>query len=153
MELASSPESGLAGIVIANANQYFESEDFEEPFWKDISSSYHKLLPSDLEKLGVLSMYKSGYTFNTIIADQKYYLPWIMAKLKKMGVSFIKQSLSSLEDVQQGDRNFHAIVNCAGLGAGKLMNDCNVYPIRGQVEIICYFDISCCLKVNIRYCV
>ena len=64
------------------------------------------------------------------VIDVPVYMPWLKQRVRKLGVTFVSKSLNSLRDLEQ-EADF--IVNCSGLEAKTLVNDNEVYPIRGQV--------------------
>lgn len=64
------------------------------------------------------------------VIDVPVYMPWLKKRVQNMGVKFVTQSLSSLNELES-EADF--IVNCSGLGAKTLVNDTEVFPIRGQV--------------------
>lgn len=109
-----------------------EHEDSSPPFWKDIVLNFTLLSNADLRGLGVPSKYVNGYSFGSFVADQKYYLPYLTSQLQSQGVVFEQAKIENLTNdprLQEMD----VIFNCTGLGAGKLLQDETVYPIRGQV--------------------
>ncbi|RHY94287.1 hypothetical protein DYB37_006986 [Aphanomyces astaci] len=58
-------------------------------------------------------------------------MAWITKQIQARGGTFETRHLSSLDDLHNEGSDI--IVNCSGLGAGKLVNDATVYPVRGQV--------------------
>ncbi|EYB84739.1 hypothetical protein Y032_0311g2151 [Ancylostoma ceylanicum] len=47
------------------------------------------------------------------------------------GGVIVKQKIESLDSI---GTQYDCVVNCTGLGAGKLVKDENLHPIRGQVK-------------------
>lgn len=75
--------------------------------------------------------YVQGHTCNTLVIDQKYYLLYLMNKLKSFGVKFVQRRLNSIKELYHDD--YSIIVNCSGLGSVVIANDDTMYPVRGQV--------------------
>lgn len=117
-----------AGVQFIAVHQVYE-EQRPMPSWKDVPCGFKELTAPDIVKLGLPKKFICGYTFMTYVVDQKYYLGWIMKRLRVMGVEFQQRKVNSLSELI----GYDAIVNCTGLGAATLLNDTNMTPIRGQV--------------------
>lgn len=65
--------------------------------------------------------------FHTYFIDVTQVMKQLWAEVNRLGISVEQQEVASLADVQEP-----IVVNCAGLGAGKLNNDSAVYPSRGH---------------------
>jgi len=76
------------------------------------------------------SIIKYGSFFTSIVIECKLFLPWALKKINNNGVTIIKRKIESLEELCS---EYDIVFNCTGLRAGKLCNDVNVLPIRGQV--------------------
>lgn len=63
--------------------------------------------------------------------DPDYYLDQLMQDAQLAGARFISQRFETLDDVLALKQS--VIVNCTGLGAGKLFGDETLMPIRGQL--------------------
>jgi len=81
-------------------------------------------------------IYNYGFAYDTIIAEGKLYMEWLLAKIKSYtGRATILTGcqVESLTDLSSSDVEFAAVINCAGLGARELVKDESMYPIRGHV--------------------
>jgi glycine/D-amino acid oxidase-like deaminating enzyme len=81
-------------------------------------------------------IYKYGFAYDTIIAEGRLYMEWLLAKIKSyIGRATILTGchVESLADLSSYDVDFAAVINCAGLGARELVKDESIYPIRGHV--------------------
>jgi glycine/D-amino acid oxidase-like deaminating enzyme len=69
--------------------------------------------------------------YHTLMIDPDYYLDQLMQEAQLAGARFISQRFETLDDVLALAQP--VIVNCTGLGAGKLFGDETILPIRGQL--------------------
>lgn len=74
--------------------------------------------------------YPHGLRYAVPLAEMPRYLPWLEARVRTLGGQVTRRQLRSLDEV--GD-DAEVVINCAGLGAGALVDDPSVYPVRGQV--------------------
>ena len=74
--------------------------------------------------------YGYGLRYAVPLAEMPRYLPWLEARVRALGGQITQRQLRSLDEVGDGA---DVVVNCAGLGAGELVDDASVYPVRGQV--------------------
>ena len=74
--------------------------------------------------------YIDGHAFTAPVVEMPIYLSYLMDRFVAAGGSVEQSTLSSLEEVA-GDAR--VVVNCVGLGAGDLVGDASMQPIRGQI--------------------
>lgn len=74
--------------------------------------------------------YRHGLRYAVPLAEMPRYLPWLEARVRTLGGQVTRRQLRSLDEVGDGT---DVVINCAGLGAGELVDDPSVYPVRGQV--------------------
>ncbi len=98
-----------------------------DPWWHTAVDDFHRL-PTDTLPSG----YADGYGFTAPIIDMSLYLDYLHGRYHALGGTLTQRTLTSLTEVQQGQ----AIINCTGLGAGALVGDEGVYPIRGQIVVV-----------------
>eukprot|EP01024_Parvocaulis_polyphysoides_P056828 TRINITY_DN60208_c0_g1_i1.p2 TRINITY_DN60208_c0_g1~~TRINITY_DN60208_c0_g1_i1.p2 ORF type:complete len:231 (+),score=61.38 TRINITY_DN60208_c0_g1_i1:114-806(+) len=123
-------DSKQHGIQIQRVHQFWTDDlEHEIPFWADIVINFRIFEQQELKDLQKRA--KSGWTFETIVADQSYYIPYLMERLESQGCTFEQSRVENLEDLE-GEK-FDVVVNCAGIGARALLPDEGVYPVRGQV--------------------
>jgi glycine/D-amino acid oxidase-like deaminating enzyme len=70
--------------------------------------------------------------YHTLMIDPDFYLDQLMQDAQLAGARFISQRFEKLDDVLALAQP--VIVNCTGLGAGKLFGDESLMPIRGQLS-------------------
>jgi glycine/D-amino acid oxidase-like deaminating enzyme len=132
LELYNSPYGAEAGIQLLTAyNLLEENQELIIPSWKDIVFNFQVLTNDDLQKMSLPKRFVKGFTFGTLVIDQKYYMRYMTKELHKMGVKFIQQKVDKIEELF--DKKYDAIINCTGLGSYTLLEDSLMYPIRGQV--------------------
>jgi glycine/D-amino acid oxidase-like deaminating enzyme len=93
--------------------------------------NFKELSISDLRRLNLPEKFVYGVTFGTLVVEQKYYMRYLMEELEKYGVQFEQRRVTSIDEFNSSD--YDVVVNCAGLGGGRLVGDQSMYPIRGQV--------------------
>lgn len=72
--------------------------------------------------------------YPAIMVDPMIYLPYLMEAIRGRGGNFVTQRFTSRGALQTLDEPI--IINCAGLGAGEIFSDPDVYPIRGQLTLL-----------------
>lgn len=104
-----------------------------------ITGHSFKLNQADLQQLFPHADFVRGHRYETVIADPSRYLPFLRNRFEMHG-KLIQRCISfqSERDWQFLRSNFDLIVVCAGLGAGRLMQDTLLTPIRGQtLSVLC----------------
>jgi len=78
--------------------------------------------------------FTSGYAIKVPLTDTTIYLDYLSARFLKVGGAInTNVCFEKLEDV---DREFDLVINCAGIGARDLVKDPDLEPHRGQVAIV-----------------
>ena len=121
-ELAEVPSTGVSMVnflTLANGEK--------EPDWLKAmpSGTFRKALPEELP-----SGYVHGWMTHVPMIETPVYLPFLLEKFRSQGGELVQQEVKNMEDWVQ-DAAF--LVNCTGLGAGRLSSDTEVFPIRGQI--------------------
>ena len=127
LELARFPESGVS---IIETRQFLRTGEIEIPEWAiPLGAS---VIPSEVE--GSLESFKSGFSLRVPLMDTTIYLDYLAARFRKGGGEMYSNvRFEKLEDV---DRTFDLVINCAGIGARELVRDADLEPHRGQVAIV-----------------
>lgn len=74
--------------------------------------------------------HRSGARCLTFTLESSRWLPFLYRKFKSAGGQLRRQHINAIDDLLD---EYDLVINCAGLNGGKLANDCETTPIRGQV--------------------
>jgi D-amino-acid oxidase len=126
-DLARFPESGVSMI---ESRQFLRTGEIEIPDWAiPLGAS---VIPSEVE--GSLESFASGFSLRVPLTDTTIYLDYLAVRFRKAaGEVHANVRFRKLEDV---DRKFDLVINCAGIGARELVQDADLEPHRGQVAIV-----------------
>ena len=125
VDLCEDPRSGVSMIEL---RQFSHTGEIPIPEWAI------PLGASAVATALCVVPFKSGFVLNVPLMDTTIYLNYLAARFVaaggpiNSGVRFEK-----LEDV---DREFDLVINCAGIGARALVHDVDLEPHRGQVAIV-----------------
>jgi glycine/D-amino acid oxidase-like deaminating enzyme len=72
--------------------------------------------------------------FTSMLIEPPVYLPAMMQDVYAAGGRVVVRKFDSTNDVAQLPESL--IVNCTGLGAGKLFGDKSIYPVKGQLTFL-----------------
>ncbi|KAK6813467.1 hypothetical protein RU639_011330 [Aspergillus parasiticus] len=81
--------------------------------------------------------FQSGYTHNAPIINTDKALAYLMALVQRKGATLETREVKDLKKTGQRllmDYKADVIVNATGLGARELLNDDDVYPVRGAIR-------------------
>jgi D-amino-acid oxidase len=127
VELARFPESGVS---IIETRQFLRTGKIEIPEWASPLDAF--VIATEVE--GSLESFNSGFSMRVPLTDTTIYLDYLTARFHKAGGEIHGNArFEKLEDV---DKRFDLIINCAGIGARKLVHDNDLEPHRGQVAIV-----------------
>ena len=129
--MLSSPLAGRLKISLVPLYEIFDGKR-EEPWWRDAVLGFRHVGASELKTLH-LPPDKSCWYFSTVVMSGESFLAWQMAQFKANGGKVLHKRLKNLQEI---DGQFDIIVNCTGLGSRELVNDNELYPVRGQSIIV-----------------
>ena len=138
------------GVSIIELRQFLRTGEVQIPDWaiplgaRSLSSS---VMSSEVETpLTVNSSgFKSGYAITVPLMDTTIYLDYLADRFVAAGGSIVANvHFEKLEDV---DRKFDLVINCAGIGARELVHDLDLEPHRGQVAIVPRIEALFCAVV------
>ena len=88
--------------------------------------------------------FTSGYAITVPLTDTTIYLDYLAARLLRAGGTINGEVC--FEKLEEVDRDFDLVINCAGIGARELVRDTDLEPHRGQVVIVPRVeDLSCAI--------
>jgi D-amino-acid oxidase len=136
-DLARVPATGVSMIEL---RQFSRTREIQIPNWAiPLGVS---VIPSEVE--GSLESFKSGFSLRVPLMDTTIYLDYLANRFVAAGGSIVTNvCFEKIEDV---DRKFDLVINCAGIGARELVQDADLEPHRGQVAIVPKIDnLSCAI--------
>ncbi|CAN7190837.1 FAD-dependent oxidoreductase [Mycolicibacterium frederiksbergense] len=122
--LAAQAAAHVPGVVMRESLSLYR-ESPGEPAW---TVAVGKVRPAGTHELP--PGYPYGLRYAVPLAEMPRYLPWLDARFRNLGGRVVLRALRSLNEVGDGA---DVVINCAGLGAGELVDDPSVYPVRGQI--------------------
>ncbi|WP_372369716.1 FAD-dependent oxidoreductase [Candidatus Uabimicrobium sp. HlEnr_7] len=117
-----SVESPESGVHIVPGYDLF-GEKMPKQWWQHFVKNFRKLDAHEIPE-----GYADGFSFSTPIIDMRYYMPWLEKRFLACGGKKITQKIHDIANVEAD-----IIVNCTGLGSRELVNDEEVYPLKGQI--------------------
>ncbi len=131
-QLEAKHENGVSFIPFMTA---YNSESNTEWTQTLPEGAVRKAKTSELPK-GV----KMAFISKVPLAEPPLYLPYLFKLFIQNGGSFKKHDIKDLDELSSLDS---LVVNCTGLGAKKLCEDDELYPMRGQILRCKKIDIPC----------
>jgi D-amino-acid oxidase len=99
-------------------------EPVPDPWWATAVPSVRRCTDDELPP-----GYHDGHTFVAPVIEMPVYLGYLLGRFSGAGGCIEQRALSSLEEAGES----RVVVNCAGLGARRLVGDPTMVPIRGQI--------------------
>jgi len=126
-----------SGISMIELGQFSRSREIQIPEW-----AIH--LGASAVATGLRPVFKSGFSLRVPLMDTTIYLDYLANRFQKAGGE-INGSVC-FEKLEEVDRTFDLVINCAGIGARDLAEDIDLEPHRGQVAIVPGIDnLSCAI--------
>ncbi|MDF2583281.1 MAG: D-aspartate oxidase [Mycobacterium sp.] len=122
--LAEQAAARVPGVVMRESLSLYR-ESPGEPAWTAAVGNVRAARAEELP-----AGYAHGLRYAVPLTEMPRYLPWLEARVHALGGQVVQRHLRSLDEVGDGA---DVVINCAGLGAGPLVGDPSVYPVRGQV--------------------
>jgi D-amino-acid oxidase len=129
-----------SGVSIIELRQFSRTGDIEIPDWavplggRLLSSVATGLRPvQDRAQRGGYS-FESSFSLGVPLMDTTIYLDYLAMRFRNAGGSI--NAKTRLEQLEEVDREFDLVINCAGIGARELSYDRDLEPHRGQVAIV-----------------
>ena len=128
-ELYSSKDANEIGLSLVHG--YLQSSKTVsladgKPPWADYVIGFRF---ANTDQNEVYDCNKLMLAFSTYIVSCPVYLPWMMNRIMKLGGTMTKQKIFNLSELNSYD----IVVNCTGIGARELVNDHQMYPVRGHI--------------------
>jgi D-amino-acid oxidase len=136
-----------SGVSIIELRQFSHAGEIQIPDWAiplGASSLATGLWPvQDRAQRGGYN-FKGSYAITVPLMDTKIYLDYLANRFVAAGGSIAANV--HFEKLEEVDRKFDLVINCAGIGARELVQDIDLEPHRGQVAIVPRIDnLSCAI--------
>ena len=129
--LLSSPLAGKLKISLVPLYEMFDGKR-EDPWWRDAVLGFRRVGTNEMKTLHYPTD-KGCWHYSTVVMSCESFLAWQVAEFEANGGKVIHKRLKNLQEI---DGHFDIIVNCTGLGSRELVNDNEIYPVRGQSIIV-----------------
>jgi D-amino-acid oxidase len=140
LELSRQPRTGVSMIELHN---FSRAGEIQMPEWaaglggRQLSPNEF-LIPSSPQRS---APFTSGFALTVPIMDTTRYLDYLEERLLEAGGSITGNSF--FDHLEEVDRGFALVINCAGIGAKTLVPDADLEPHRGQVAVVKKFEFPC----------
>ena len=132
VELARGERAAETGVTIRRAKKYLRNApEGGPPEWTK-GLDYFREMSAEEAPSGVVGVV-GGYEFDAPVVEMPKFLAWLRRECEKVGVTFERRRLESLDNAIDGRPGANVVVNCSGLGARELAEDDEVVPVRGHV--------------------
>ncbi|XP_050514531.1 D-aspartate oxidase isoform X2 [Diabrotica virgifera virgifera] len=120
------------GVCLMPSVMLTDKSDFKLPKWLDSTLGYYILPKDELAKISNRIDVKltAGVSFISFSWEGGLFLRTLQKQFTENGGKIVIQAVKKLQEL----KDFDVIINCAGLGAGEIVGDQEMIPIRGQVR-------------------
>jgi glycine/D-amino acid oxidase-like deaminating enzyme len=103
---------------------------------RDFRSDYPELYPEAVDLAPAEHPFPVPHArhFDTMFMEPPHYLPVIEEEFRQAGGRIVRRHFADLDEVT--GLGFPVVVNCTGLGAGALVGDPELMPIKGQLTVL-----------------
>ncbi len=107
--------------------------NFQESRGSSLSSVSERLLPATrtLDRLPFENTMRGGSVRTTLLVEPPIYMPRLQEDVRERGIAMEHAEFHSSDDICALSES--VVVNCLGLGAGRVFDDARVIPVRGQL--------------------
>jgi D-amino-acid oxidase len=122
-------QNSATGVAMVELRVFARSGELSIPPWA---------LPLDARRLSAAQVpsrvFSSGYAVEVPVVDTTIYLGYLAARFADAGGMLV--SGTHFETLSNVEPAYELIINCSGIGAGRLLPDPEVEPHRGQVAVV-----------------
>ncbi|MDP9093290.1 MAG: FAD-binding oxidoreductase [Actinomycetota bacterium] len=122
--MATDPRTG----VDLRTGRVLYRERTPDPWWAEAAPPLHRL-----DQAQRPAGFADGIELTVPVVDTPVHLRWLVDQLERVGTPVTRRHVGALEEAA---RDVDVVVNCAGLGAGALVGDHDLHPVRGQVLLV-----------------
>ena len=125
------------GVSMIDLRQFSRTGEIQIPDWAIP-------LGAAAVSTGLRPVFKGGFSLRVPLTDTTIYLDYLATRFQKAGGEI--NANVRFEKLEEVDRDFDLVINCAGIGARELVRDTDLEPHRGQVVIVPRVeDLSCAI--------
>lgn len=130
LELSRAPQTGVSLIELRVFSRLgpIAPPDWAQPF------STRRLTATEIP-----AVFASGFSIHVPLIETGKYLAYLASRLRKAGC--VVTGTNRLRVLEEVDRDYDVVVDCAGIGARELVPDAEMEPHRGQVAIVGKVDL------------
>lgn len=136
LELSRLSESGVSMFELLK----IYDRKMDPPFWKDAVNSFRRADSDSLPE-----GYIDGFLAEVPRIETPNYMRYLVNTFTALGGT-IRKLDEELDSISSLNGNAGLIINCSGLGAGKLFADKAVFPIRGQIARVTNPGLTRCIN-------
>ncbi|WP_327118227.1 FAD-binding oxidoreductase [Nocardia sp. NBC_01730] len=136
--LAALAATGTPGVRMCESTALYRGEP-AIPAWSRSVRSFRAADQAELPR-----GYSFGFRFAVPLVEMPTYLPYLCDQVDEAGARWVVRSIHRLDDLD--DLCPDVVINCAGLRAAELVDDPEVYPIRGQIVRVANPGLSMSLR-------
>lgn len=116
-------------------SNYLLSDDPFDPD-NDFRADYPSLYPEAVDLAPAEHPFPAPHArhFDTMFMEPPHYLPVIEDEFRRAGGRIHRRRFADVAELD--DLGFPVVVNCTGLGAGELVGDGEIMPIKGQLTVL-----------------
>ena len=117
-----------SGVSMIELHTFCRAADIAIPPWAA------KFGAAEIERTKVSPTFSAGFTMKVPLIDTSIYLSYLTDRFVRAGGHIIAgERLNALIEVSP---EYSIVINCAGIGAAKLVPDPGLEPHRGQVVLV-----------------
>ena len=125
----------LRPVLIQNRDSATREAEHPQEFiwWSKFLTSF-KILSAPT----IPERFAAGIAYETFAVSPPVYLQYLYSSCVQVGAQCYTQDVQSTAEVFSEPRfaTICGLVNCTGLGAGKLVHDTAIFPTKGQTVIV-----------------
>jgi D-amino-acid oxidase len=122
-----------AGVAMRTGIEFFHAPT-PAPAWSGYVQNFRQAVPDEL-----LPGYADAHLFDAPMIEMNIFLPFLMRKVSEAGGKIMQREIKNIE---QATAESEVVVNCTGLGSRALLNDNELFPIRGQIMRVPRGDVN-----------